>query len=83
MGGDEFSKLVDVDRTTLSKWENNQQDIGKNSDRLIRFLVVSKSADLRTQIEEFMKKYVELTDCDPPGKTQLRIDSETFEYEYA
>jgi DNA-binding transcriptional regulator YiaG len=83
VGGGEFSKLVDIDRTTLSKWENNQQEIGKNSDRLIRFVVINKSADLRTQIEKFMKKYEELTGCDPPRRTQLRIDSETLEYEYA
>jgi DNA-binding transcriptional regulator YiaG len=83
IGGDEFSKLANVDRTTLSKWENNQQGIGKNSDRLIRFLVVSKSPELRKQIEEFMEKYGELTDCKPPRKPQLKINSGTLEYEYA
>jgi DNA-binding transcriptional regulator YiaG len=83
MSGDEFSRLVNIDRTTLSKWENDQQEIGKHSDRLIRFVVVGKSADLRKQIEEFMEKYGELTDCDPPRKPQLNIDSETLKYEYA
>lgn len=84
LSGDEFSKLVDVDRTTLSKWENDQQEIGKHSDRLMRFLVISKSPELRKQIEEFMEKYGMLTDCEPPRKhQQLKIDSETLEYEYA
>jgi putative zinc finger/helix-turn-helix YgiT family protein len=83
MGGEHFSKLVDVDKTTLSKWENGQQDIGKNSDRLIRFVAVSKSPELRQQIDEFLREYEKLTDCDPPRKSQLKIDSETLEYEYA
>ena len=36
MSGDEFSSLIHVDKTTLSKWENNEQAIGDQSDRLIR-----------------------------------------------
>jgi DNA-binding transcriptional regulator YiaG len=83
MNGEEFARLVDIDRTTLSKWENNQQDVGKHSDRLIRFLVVSKSEDLRKQIEQFMEKYGQLTDCDPPRRPQLRVNTTTLEYEYA
>jgi transcriptional regulator with XRE-family HTH domain len=83
MNGDEFSNLVDIDRTTLSKWENDQQEIGKHSDRLIRFLAMAKSADLRKQIEQFMEKYGELTGRHSPRRSQLKIDSETLEYEYA
>jgi DNA-binding transcriptional regulator YiaG len=83
MNGDEFSNLVDIDRTTLSKWENDQQEIGKQSDRLIRFLAMAKSADLRKQIEQFMEKYGELTGRHSPRRSQLKIDSETLEYEYA
>jgi DNA-binding transcriptional regulator YiaG len=83
MDGNEFSKLIEIERTTLSKWENNQTDIGKHSDRLIRFLVVGQSADLRRWMERFMEKYKELTDCEPSRKPQLKIDSETLEYEYA
>ena len=36
MSGDEFSSLIHVDKTTFSKWENNEQAIGDQSDRLIR-----------------------------------------------
>jgi len=83
LSGEEFSKLVRIEPETLSRWENSQQEIGKNSDRLIRFIVVSKSPDLRKQMEEFLEKYRELTDCEPPRKAQLKINPATLEYEYA
>jgi DNA-binding transcriptional regulator YiaG len=83
MSGEDFSKLVEIDRTTLSKWENNQQEIGKHSDRLLRFLVMNKSADLRKHAEEFLKKYGELTDRVSRRTPEIKIDSETLEYEYA
>jgi DNA-binding transcriptional regulator YiaG len=83
VSADEFSELVKVQPETLSRWENNQQDIGKNSDRLIRFVVVSKSEDLRMQMEEFLKKYRQLSDCDSPRKSQLKIDPATLQYEFA
>jgi len=46
MTGAEFARLMDVDKTTLSKWENNDDKIGSQSDRLIRsrLLVVAWTA---------------------------------------
>jgi len=83
VNGEEFAKLIRIQPETLSRWENGQQEIGKNTDRLIRFVVVSKSADLRNEMEEFLKKYRQLTDCDCPRKSQLKIDPATLQYEYA
>lgn len=83
MSADEFSGLVHADRTTLSKWENNSQEIGSKADRLIRFVVVSESAELRKQLEEFMQKYRELTDCSQNQAPQINVKTETLEYEYA
>ncbi len=83
MSAEKFSKLVEIDRTTLSKWENNQQEIGKHSDRLLRFLVMNKSSDLRQHVEEFLEKYSELTGRVSRRTPEIKIDSETLEYEYA
>ncbi len=83
LNGEEFSKLIQVQPETLSRWENGQQEIGKNTDRLIRFVVVSKSKDLRNQMEEFLNKYRELTDCSPSHRRKLKVDPATLQYEYA
>ena len=40
MSGEGFSRLLHVDKTTLSKWENNADPVGDQSDRLIRALVL-------------------------------------------
>jgi DNA-binding transcriptional regulator YiaG len=79
----EFARLIDVDRTTISKWDNAQQDIGAQSDRLIRLLVASKSKELRKKIERVMENYRELTDSEAPRTQYLRIDPFTMEYQYA
>jgi DNA-binding transcriptional regulator YiaG len=81
--GAQFGKLVQVEPETLSRWENDQQDIGKNSDRLIRFIVVSKSPELRKNMEGFLIKYRELTDRDAPRNAHLKVDAATMKYEYA
>jgi DNA-binding transcriptional regulator YiaG len=82
MNGEEFAGILDIDRTTLSKWENGQ-DIGPQSDRLIRLLVLNKSTELRKHVEEMMRRFSSITDCDHPPKSQLNIDPRTREYEYA
>jgi hypothetical protein len=83
MTGLAFGKWVQVEPETLSRWENHQQDIGKNSDRLIRFVVVGKSPELRKNMEAFMDKYRELTDRDAPKSAHIEIDAATLKYQYA
>ncbi|MGA9883750.1 MAG: hypothetical protein WBQ34_08535 [Candidatus Acidiferrales bacterium] len=82
MTGLAFGKLVQVEPETLSRWEHDQQDIGKNSDRLIRFVVLGKSPGLRKNMEEFMIKYRELTDRDAPKSAHIEIDPATLKYDY-
>jgi DNA-binding transcriptional regulator YiaG len=82
MSAETFSGLMDIDRTTLSKWENGQ-GVGSQSDRLIRLLVLTTSQELRQHIEEMLKRFPSITDCDAPHRLKLRVDPETREYEYA
>lgn len=37
LSGREFSRLLGIDHTTLSRWENGKKSPGKPSDRLVRF----------------------------------------------
>lgn len=50
MNGDEFARLLHVDKTKVSKWENDRDKIGDQSDRLIRLLVVGIDEKLRGQL---------------------------------
>jgi putative transcriptional regulator len=83
MTGLAFGKLVQVEPETLSRWENDQQAIGKNSDRLIRFVVMSKSPELRKHMVAFMTRYAGLTDRDAPRKAHIEIDATTLKNAYA
>jgi putative zinc finger/helix-turn-helix YgiT family protein len=79
----EFIQLLHVDKSTLSRWENGEE-IGPQSDRLIRLLVLNKSEELRQHIEKMMKMFPGIADAKPAGrKPQLQVDPATLEYEYA
>jgi DNA-binding transcriptional regulator YiaG len=82
MTGLAFGKLVQVEPETLSRWENEQQDIGKSSDRLIRFVVLSMSPSFRKRMEEFMTKYAGLTDRAARRSAHIEIDATTLKYVY-
>jgi DNA-binding transcriptional regulator YiaG len=82
MSGREFARLLDIDYTTLSKWENGQE-IGSQSDRLIRLLVTAMSKELRPKSEELVTALWQITDCYSTVGSELQIDPETLEYEYS
>lgn len=49
----EFAKMLNVDHTTVSKWENDHQAIGKDHDKLIRFSVVlAVTSEAKRRVEE-------------------------------
>jgi len=80
MTGTELCRLLHVDRATLSKWENNEDPVGIQSDRLIRLLALSLIKGLRGEAAEVRKLFPEIQDT----RKALRIDvnAETLEYEY-
>ncbi len=46
LSGTDFAKMMGVDKTTVSKWENDAQPIGPQADRLLRLMVAhSKPID--------------------------------------
>jgi len=83
MSGREFSKLMDVDPTTLSKWENDDDEIGPQSDRLVRLLVTAMSKELRPKSEELVNALWEIVNCYSTSSSELEIDPETLKYEYS
>ena len=76
-----FSRLVRVDKTTVSKWENGEHPVGGQSDQLIRFLVMVHDDELRPQLEQALEKFKETRA--KSRSVPINIDPKTLEYQYA
>ena len=55
--GDEFSRMLHVDKTTLSKWENNDDPVGPQSDLAIRMIAMSQNKELREKLKEAIREF--------------------------
>jgi DNA-binding transcriptional regulator YiaG len=76
MTGDQFCRLLHVDRTTLSKWENNNDPIGPQSDRLIRAVVMALGEGLKEKLEETVRHFATIGDCCHPSR--IRVNPQTL-----
>jgi DNA-binding transcriptional regulator YiaG len=81
MNGEEFSSLLKINKSTLSKWENNEQEIGPQSDLLIRGFAAVLGDGLRKGIEETFRNFQHIQDG--KSKTRLSLDAESMQYAYA
>jgi DNA-binding transcriptional regulator YiaG len=57
--GDRFSRLLHIDKTTLSKWENNDDPVGTQSDLAIRMLTMSQNESLRDKLKYVICEHFE------------------------
>ena len=79
---DEFGQWLKVDRATVSRWENDQQNIGEQSDQLIRLVAVELGDDvLRKQIHATLQQLLKTSD--KTQKVPIRIDATNMSYAYA
>lgn len=53
--GKEFAEVIGIDKSTLSRWENNAQPISNSHDRLIRLTYSNFKGIPKKEIEELMK----------------------------
>lgn len=79
--GEEFSRLIHVDKTTLSKWENNDDRVGDQSDRLIRLLVLALGEGLQGFMAGAVEVFPKIKDRKSP--VRIEVDSEKMSYQYA
>lgn len=80
MTGDDFCRLIHVDRATLSKWENNDDQISHVSDRLVRSVTLGLGEGLKEKIEEIMRNFPEIQEL---RDVQIDMNPDTMSYEYA
>ncbi len=81
MTGEEFASVIHVDKATLSKWENNDDPVGQNSDRLIRLVAFALGDGLKEQLQALIRNFPEIRD--DARRVGIQIDAENLTYEYA
>lgn len=79
--GEEFADILSVDRSTLSKWENNDDPVGEQSDRLIRTVTLALDDNLKERLREVINSFPRISE--QSHDDQIKIDPARMSYEYA
>jgi len=79
----DFAAMLHLDKTSMSKMENGERRVGKQTDKLIRLLVLNLTPELKDKVNEFIEMMTDIDDdpCDDPS--DIRIDPDTMRYQYA
>lgn len=80
MNGEEFARLIHVDRTHLSKWENDEDRVGDQSDRLIRAIALGLGEGLKEKIEQTMRSFPRIAET---RDVQIDMNCRDMSYRYA
>lgn len=78
---EELAKLLRVNKTTLSKWENNEDPIGLQSDLLARAIVISRDKRLEKRAADLIRALEKI--ANQQKRVRVEVDPEKLEYEYA
>lgn len=78
---EEFARLLRVNKTTLSKWENNEDPIGVQSDLLARAIVISRDKRLEKRAADHIRAFEKI--ADQQKRVRVEVDTDKLEYEYA
>ncbi len=81
MTQEEFASYLDIDKTNLSKWENNQDKIGEQSDRLIRSIALALGDGLKERMEEIVRMFPRIHKS--KRRPRLECDAESLSVSYA
>ncbi len=81
MTGDEFSRLIHVDKTTLSKWENNEDPVGEQSDLLVRSVALALGEGLQEKHAEYVRFFSQIRVA--RRRVKIELNSQTMEFQYA
>ena len=79
--GEEFSRFIHVDKSTLSKWENNEDPVGDQSDRLIRLVALGLGEGLREDSERVIRSFPQING--KPHPVSIHMNATTFSFQYA
>jgi DNA-binding transcriptional regulator YiaG len=78
--GEEFSRLIHVDKSTPSKRENNEDCLGDQSDRLIRLVALGLGERLKQESERVIRSFPQIKS--KPHPVGIQMNATTLSYEY-
>lgn len=81
--GDQFGKLLHLGKTHVSKIETGATPVGDQTDKLIRFLVLHLSPELKEKADQLMTMLPTISDDCSDVKQEINIDPATLQYSYA
>ena len=76
----EFANILSVDKSTLSRWENGDQALGPQSDRLIRTVVLGLGEGMKEKLEQTIRSFPEIKKISKA--VRLDVNPETKEIRY-
>ncbi|MSO20078.1 MAG: helix-turn-helix domain-containing protein [Acidobacteria bacterium] len=79
--GVEFSRLIHVDPSTLSKWENGDDPVGEQSDRLIRMITIVLDPELNNEQKGVVEAFPSIRKR--RAALRVRIDTSDLSCQYA
>lgn len=81
MTAEKLSRLLHVDKATLSKWENGEDPVGAQSDLLIRMLALALGDRLQDKIPGMAAGFDKISPRRKP--VGIQVKAATLEYRYA
>src|SRR5262249_42129221 len=79
--GYELAQLLGVDKTTISKWENNDDHIGTSSDRLLRAILLGLCEPLHDEMQRTIRHFSEINS--EPLEVEISLNAEDLSCQYA
>ena len=79
--GAEMARLLHVTKTTVSKWENDDDQIGEQSDRLLRVFALALGDGLEAKLKELIELFPRIES--EPQEIGIEINPVAMSYQYA
>jgi transcriptional regulator with XRE-family HTH domain len=79
--GEQFGKKLGLTKEHVSRIENEKHPVGAQTDRLIRYLAISASSSLATQLVRLFEQLEAIKD--EPLQEHIEINLATGSFEYA
>jgi transcriptional regulator with XRE-family HTH domain len=79
--GAEMARLLHVTKTTVSKWENDDDQIGEQSDRLLRVYALALGEGLEAKLKEMIELFPRIES--EAQQIGIEINPSAMSYQYA
>jgi putative zinc finger/helix-turn-helix YgiT family protein len=76
----QLAELLDIHKTNLSKWENNEDKIGEQSDRLIRAVSLALGEGLKEKMELVIRSFPQIQKSRKRPGLEMNPDDLSFSF---